>query len=168
MLKSLGRWIATNRVVGVIIIALAVVGAVGLVVALHLKWHEARSLISLDGHVRWHDFLIYAASLTAVIAALGGLLDCYKRRTVTLEAWWPKVRSGLLVASIPVWMSWIGILLEKNGSGVYSKWLNVLNNLSKPGRMILLVLAIGFVVWVVVFHVVVPAVKTFSTEGGGE
>jgi len=164
MLDNLKRWLATNHVVAFLVIAASIAGAVGFFVALHMSWHDGLKILSPGNYNYsfWMQTLIYIASLTLVIATLEGLLGCAHNHALTLEAWWPRMRSGLQVASIPVWLSWLNIVLERQSTSLHSKWVGTVKSLDRPGQTLLFLIAIVLVVWVCVFHIVVPAVHAFT------
>jgi len=162
MLNSLGRWLATNRVAAFLVVVGSIVAALWMCLALNLKWSEARTLISFNGHVRWREFFLYVGAITTVIAALEGLLSCIEKHALTIEAWWPKTRSGLLPASIAVWLSWLNMALDAQGTS----WTAPVKRLTDAGHAVFFILAIVFVLWIAVFHVIVPMVHAFAKEGG--
>jgi hypothetical protein len=162
MLNSLGRWLATNRVVAFLVVVGSIAAALWICLALNLKWSEARTLISFSGDVRWREFFLYLGAIATVIATLEGLLSCIQKRTLTIEAWWPRTRSGLFAASIAVWLSWLNIALDARGT----RWGVEIKRLTSAGHAIFFILAIVFVVWIAVFHIIVPMVHAFAKEGG--
>jgi hypothetical protein len=164
MLKNLGRWLATNRIVAFLVITASIAGAVTFFATLHMRWYEALRILSPRNYDYpfWQQSLIYIAGLTLVIATLEGLSGCVRSHTLTLEAWWPRTRSGLLVASIPVWLSW----LDHVNPVVHSNWGWVIKNLQKPGETLLYVVSIALVVWIFIFHVIVPVGQVFGESSG--
>jgi hypothetical protein len=164
MLKKLGQWLATNRFVAAVVIVGSIVGALGFFLTLHVKFSEAFKILwprNYD-YPFWQQSLISIAGLAFLIATLEGLSGCVRSHALTLEAWWPRVRSGLAAASVPVWLSW----LDRVSPAAHSKFVWVIESLRRPGAMLLYVFTIALVAWIFIFHVIVPAGQAFGEASG--
>ena len=164
MLKNLGRLLVTNRVVAFVVIVASIAGAMAFLLSLRLSGSDLLKILFPHNYdyAFWQQSLLSIAAVAFVIATLEGISGCVRNHAVTLEAWWPRVRSGLAVASIPVWLTW----LDRTSAAAHASFAGTVKALQRPGEWLLYLITIALVVWIFIFHVIVPAGQAFGEASG--